>query len=89
MNARRPSKYLSIRGVAPDLARALAAERRRSGQSLNETVLELLRRALGLAGVPPPSNGLGRYAGTWSADDLAEFERATACFEEIDEDLWK
>lgn len=33
-------------------------------------------------------NGLGALAGTWRAEDLAEFEEATRCFEAIDEDLW-
>lgn len=90
MTARRPTpKHLSIRGVSPELAKALEAERRRAGVSLNQTVLALLQRALGISRGEPPTNGLERHAGGWSARDLAEFEKATACFEQIDEDLWK
>lgn len=35
------------------------------------------------------SNGLGRLAGTWSEDEFRDFERATAQFEEADEELWR
>jgi len=32
---------------------------------------------------------LDHLAGTWSAEDAAEFERITAVFEKVDEDMWK
>ncbi len=32
---------------------------------------------------------LDHLAGTWSKKDAAEFERATAVFGKVDEDLWK
>jgi plasmid stability protein len=84
----RTAKHLTVRNVPEDVARALAAERRRSGESLNKTIIELLRRALDMNRLAP-DNGLGALAGTWSAEDLAEFEEATRCFETIDEDLWR
>jgi hypothetical protein len=33
--------------------------------------------------------GLGRLAGGWSEDEFADFERATAQFEAVDEELWR
>jgi plasmid stability protein len=81
-------KYLTVRNLPADLARALEREKARSGASLNQTVIELLRRALGLAEIER-SNGLAALAGTWSAEDLAEFEAAVADFERIDEELWR
>ena len=83
-----PPKQLTVRGVSPELARALDEERRRRGTSLNQTVLDLLTQALGLRG-GTPDNGLAALAGTWSDEDLAEFEQATAPFEEIDPELWR
>ncbi|MEK7467591.1 MAG: hypothetical protein AAB074_09280 [Planctomycetota bacterium] len=82
--------YLTVRGVDPVLARALASERTRKGTSLNQTVIDLLRKALGL-GIARKEfdNGLGRFAGTWSEEQFQEFQRNTASFGEIDEDLWK
>ena len=80
-------KALTIRNVDRALARALERERRDQGASLNETVLRLLRRALGVE-EEARSNGLRQLAGTWSDDELAEFGRNTAVFEQIDEELW-
>ncbi len=79
---------MTIRNVSPELARALQQERARSGRSLNQTVLDLLGRQLGIDGGPAPSNGLGRLAGGWSADELARFDEATADLERTDEDVW-
>lgn len=81
-------KQLSIRNVGPELAAALEDERRRRGTSLNRTVLELLRQAVGLSRLPF-DNGLKELAGSWSEEELREFEEATAIFEEVDEELWR
>ena len=32
---------------------------------------------------------LDHLAETWNAQDVAEFERATAGFEKVDESMWK
>jgi len=81
-------KALTIRYVDPQLARALQAEKKRRGTSLNQTVLDLLRHALGVDSERGRSNGLGKLAGDWSAAELADFEKATAAFDQVDEELW-
>ncbi|MGE3277890.1 MAG: hypothetical protein AB7O67_22475 [Vicinamibacterales bacterium] len=81
-------KTLTIRNVPRQLADALDRERGRSGESLNQTVLDLLRRALGLGADAPRSNGLGALGGTWSEGDFHEFETAIAPLEGIDDDMW-
>ena len=81
-------KRLTIRQIPANLSRALRSEARRTGQSLSQTVKNLLARAVGL----PPSrskNVFRRFAGTWTDEDVAEFERATADFERIDPSDWK
>ena len=65
--------HLTIRKIPAGLARALKREVRRRGLSLNETVKQLLERALGLDPDQPLDNGLKRLAGGWSAKELAEF----------------
>jgi hypothetical protein len=82
-------KHLTVRGVPPELAKALDAERRRRGTSLNRTVIELLRAALGVARGSRRSNGLERLAGTWTRREHEDFEKATAVFEQVDEELWR
>ncbi len=86
--SRKPAKHLTVRHVSPKLARLLEEERRRTGASLNQTVLDLLHRALGV-GDESFDNGLGALAGAWSEEDLANFETATAEFSQVDEDMWR
>jgi hypothetical protein len=82
-------RHLTIRQVPPDLAGALEAEKRRRGTSLNRTVLDLLSQALGVAEGRRRSNGLGRFAGTWTQEEFEEFEEAIADTERIDPELWR
>lgn len=79
-------KALTIRNLPPSLSDALEREKRRRGESLNQTVIDLLGQGLGAQGIR--SNGLGRLAGGWSEDEFRDFERATAQFEAVDEELW-
>ena len=81
-------KAITIRYVDERLSRALQDEKRRRGKSLNRTVLDLLRHALGVNADDGRSNGLRQLAGSWSDAELAEFEKATAAFEQVDEELW-
>jgi len=80
-------KALTIRNLPSDLAEALEREKRRRGMSLNQTVIDLLDQGLGTRGAR--SNGLSRLAGGWSEEEFRDFERATAQFEEVDEELWR
>lgn len=83
----RAIKALTIRNVPPNIAEALEREKRRKGKSLNQTVIDLLGQGLGEGGIR--SNGLGRLGGAWSEEEFREFERATAHFEMVDEELWR
>lgn len=80
-------KNLTIRNVPDAVAAALEEEKRRRGESLNQTVLELLSQGLGVG--TTRSNGLGRLAGTWTEEEFQEFEEAVAGFERVDDELWR
>ncbi len=84
----RKRSYLTVRNLPPDVAAELERERKRRGDSLNQTVLNALRRGLGL-GNERRSNGLASLAGTWTGEEHAEFERAVQEFEQVDEELWR
>jgi len=71
-------RHLTVRNVPLDLARALDRERRRRGNSLNQTVLDLLRESLGVGSGFAKGNGLARLAGAWTESDLREFEASIA-----------
>ncbi len=80
-------KHLTIRNLPPDVAQALEREKRRRGESMNQTVIGLLSKGLGVGA--PRSNGLANLSGKWSEEDLEEFESAVAPFAEIDDELWR
>ena len=68
--------------------KALERETARRGTSLNETVLELLRRGLGVDPATRRSNGLRKLAGRWSPKEHADFERSLEIFSTVDPELW-
>jgi hypothetical protein len=82
------ARYLTVRNVPVEIARALDKERRHRGTSLNQTVLDLLGQGLGVGSAAGRSNGLRRLAGTWSEAELAEFEAAVGWMEQVDPELW-
>jgi len=82
-------KQLTVRSVSRDLADALERERARTGMSLNATVLALLRRALGIGPGTTFDNGLGSHAGSWTDEEVAEFEAAVSELDRIDEEMWR
>ncbi|MDP1569708.1 MAG: hypothetical protein Q8L86_06865 [Vicinamibacterales bacterium] len=69
-------KTLTIRNVPARLAEALDRERRRRDASLNQTVLDVLARGLGVSDMGGRSNGLATLAGGWTDEDLRRFEEA-------------
>jgi hypothetical protein len=81
------ASHLTVRNLPDEVAAALDREKRRRGTSLNQTVIDLLRLSLGVAGTR--SNGLGRLAGTWTEAEHEEFLSSVQGFEEIDQELWK
>jgi plasmid stability protein len=79
-------KHLTIRNLPADVAEALEREKRRRGESLNQTVIELLSQGLGVGATR--SNGLARLAGRWSDEEFRRFETAVETFEAIDPEHW-
>jgi hypothetical protein len=82
--------YLTIRGIPEELARALQEEKNRRGKSVNQTVIELLKQALHLDWTSKKGgNGLEKLSGTWSQKEFDLFEKATAVFENTDQEQWQ
>ena len=83
---------LSIRGVDEKLSAALKREAKRRDTSVNKTIIRLLAEAVGTAPQqerPAIHHELDHLFGVWTTVDAAEFGAATACFEEIDEEMWR
>lgn len=82
---------MTLRGLDEKTAEALKERARKEGTSVNAVTLRLLRESLGTDKRKRKViyDDLDHLAGTWSREDAAEFERNTAVFEKVDEDLWK
>ena len=75
---------ITVRNVDPELSRQLRAISAEHGESLNATVLRLLRDAVGL---DVRRERLRRYVG-WTVDDLGEFTSALRAQRVVDEQHW-
>lgn len=80
-----PATRLTLRNVDPDLSRRLRAISAECGESLNGTVLRLLREAVAS---DARRARLRRYA-TWTPDDLAEFTEALRAQRVVDDGSWR
>lgn len=78
---------LTIRNLPRELADALEREKRRRGESLNQTVIGLLSQGLGVGA--SRSNGLARLGGTWTDEEYRRFTEAVAPLERVDDELWQ
>jgi plasmid stability protein len=81
-------KTLTVRNLPKQVAEALNRERRRSDRSLNQTVIDVLSRGLGIGAEGPRRNGLAKLAGTWTEADLQQFNEAVAAFDAVDSEMW-
>ncbi len=83
-------KAITIRGIDAEIDSLLRKKAEESGDSINTTILKLLRKALQLdKDRPYPEyHDLDNLAGTWSAEERAEFDKFQEGFSEIDRDLW-
>ena len=80
-----PSSQITLRNVDPELSRKLRAISEERQESLNSTVLRILRTALG---IDERRDRLQRYA-TWNQDDLEEFNDALAAQRVVDKRYWE
>jgi len=79
------TKQLTIRGVPDETVRRLKSLSSERNESMNATLLEILRRALG---TEERRQHLQRYV-TWSPEDRAEFDSALREQRTIDDELWR
>jgi plasmid stability protein len=82
-------KQITVRSIPEDLQREIQARALARGESLNKSVIRLLRQAVGLDRAEKKKRDLSALVGKWGASEAAEFERNMRAFETIDEDLWK
>ncbi len=77
----------TIRNIPSSIDREIRERARRNHQSLNEAVVDALRRGLGVGPEEPTYDDLDDLIGTWKPDE--EFDRAVAEQDLVDEDAWR
>lgn len=83
-------KALTLRKLRPELARAIERKAHESGSSLSGAVVTLLEEATGLLKRRKTvHHDFDRFAGSWTAEQAREFDRALAGQRAIDKELWK
>jgi hypothetical protein len=82
---------MTLRGIDEKTAEAPKERAQKEGTSVNAVTLRLIRESLGLDKRKRNVifDDLDHLAGTWSQEEAAEFERNTAVFEKVDEEIWK
>jgi hypothetical protein len=80
------SMQYTLRNVPPEVDRALKAQAKQLGKSVNQVAVEALARSVGqqvrvrsLRGMP----------GRWTKKDAAEFDAFLTEHRRVDEELWK
>lgn len=85
-------KTITLKNLDSLLFQKLKSEAKRQGKDLNTLLVQLLAKYFGIKQKKTKGNGKGdlqRLAGTWNNKEYKEFMQHTACFNEIDEQLWK
>lgn len=77
----------TVRGVPPEVDRALRRRAERENRSLNEVTVDALRRGAGLGEQPMVHHDLDHLVGTWVEDPA--FDAAIAAQNVVDERLWR
>lgn len=84
-------KTITVRGIDPDLDREIKTRAHQNNLSVNQWILQALKRVTGTGKEPffKQYHDLDRFAGSWSKEEMKEFRTNTRIFERIDEDVWK
>ena len=84
-------KAITLRGIDDELEAALKSAAQQNAESVNKTMLRLLRGALNLdrPKLYREYHDIDYLAGTWTEEDEEEFLETQQGFRQVDEDLWK
>ena len=84
-------KSITIRRIDPGLDRVIKSRAKQNNLSVNQWVLETLKKVTGMGKEPvfKKHTDLDALAGGWSKEEAKAFKKNTKIFARIDEDVWK
>jgi hypothetical protein len=82
---------MTLRKIPGPVERKLRLYSKQNNESLNQSVIALLSKALGVADSSPSKRkrDLSRFMGVMSNDEAKKFNDDTCDFGKIDKELWK
>lgn len=80
---------LTLRHIPKNTESLLRLAAKKSGKSLNKTAIDLLNKSLGVSESSRKKRSFSACAGTWSEEDVKEFDANIKVFETIDPEVWK
>ena len=84
-------RTITVRGIDPALDRVIESRAKQNRLSVNQWVLQTLKKVTGMGKEPvfKKHHDLDALAGGWSKEEVKAFQKNTQIFEKIDEDVWK
>jgi hypothetical protein len=84
-------KAITLRNIPPEVEKAIRTKARQRRISTNRAVIELLEERVGILQHRKRRvyDDLDDLAGSWSAREAEDFDRALKAARQIDEDLWR
>ena len=80
---------ITLRKIPENVERQIRRIARETDTSINKTIIDLLKKSLGLRDTENKSRDLSDLSGTWSEEEAREFEENTRMFGHIDEEIWR
>lgn len=80
---------ITLRKLPENLERQIRRIARETDTSINKTIIDLLKKSLGLQDAENKQRDLSDLSGTWSEEEAREFEENTQVFEHIDQEIWR
>jgi len=84
-------KSITIRRIDPGLDRVIKSSAKQKNISINQWVLETLKKVTGMGKETlfKKHTDLDALAGGWSKEEAKAFQKNTQIFERIDKDVWQ
>ncbi len=83
-------KSITLHKIDDETEKRLVEISKREGASLNHVIKKLLREVLGIEKHQiDHRSDFTPFCGQWTAEEKAEFDKSTAVFSEIDDEVWQ
>ena len=82
-------RKITMCNIKPQVERILRKKARKEHISLSEVANNLINQALGFDAGSKKVRNLEHFAGSWSFEDLQDFENSQGEFSTIDDEVWK